>query len=245
MSGLIYEPNGAAKEYADLALNLYKGCYHGCLYCFGPTMLHTQRETFHSDPDLKENVIEKLEKELKNITKKNKFEKSPVLMSFISDVYQPVEEVNRVTRDSITLLNEYGFPVRILTKAGDLAQRDFDILSQNPENEFGVSLSLLNESDQRLWEPRAASPTQRMDNLKAAKDAGIKTWMSLEPIIHPDQAYDVINQTHEFVDFYGVGKLNYNSHQKTISWKEVKEKIKETLSNLGKEHVIHETLEKA
>jgi DNA repair photolyase len=244
MSGLIYEPKGDAKDYADLAFNLYKGCDHGCLYCFAPGQLRKQKETFHSDPDLKDNVIEKLEKELKNINKKNKFEKTPVLMSFISDVYQPIEEVNQVTRDSIMLLNEHGFPVRILTKAGELAQRDFDVLSQFPENEFGVSLTLSNEDDQQVWEPKAASPTQRIENLKEAKDKGIITWLSLEPIIYPDQAYDVIDQTHEFVDHYGIGKLNRHSHQKTIGWKEVITKINDKLDSLGKKKVNHKSSRK-
>jgi DNA repair photolyase len=240
--GVIYEPTGAAKEYADLALNLYTGCEHGCIYCYAPNATFKNREVFHNNVHLKDNIIERLEKDLKNITKKDKFEKKLVLMSFTCDPYQPVEETNGVTRDAIQLLNNNGFPTRILTKGGDISQRDFDLLSQFPGNEFGISLTLLNKEDQRKWEPKAAEPMQRIENLKAAKGMGIKTWLSLEPIIDVDQALEVIDQTHKFTDHYGVGKLNYNSHQKTINWASVREILTEKFEELEKDHTMHATL---
>jgi DNA repair photolyase len=240
--GVIYEPTGAAREYADLALNLYSGCEHGCIYCYAPNATFKNREVFHNKVHLKDNIIKRLEKDLKNITKKNKFEKKLVLMSFTCDPYQPAEETNGVTRDAIQLLNDHEFPTRILTKGGDLSQRDMDLLSQFPGNEFGVSLTLLDKDDQLKWEPKAAEPMQRIENLKVAKGMGIKTWLSLEPIIDIDQAIEVINETQEFTDHYGVGKLNYNSHQKTINWVSARERIIAKFEELEKDHTIHATL---
>jgi DNA repair photolyase len=98
---------------------------------------------------------------------------------------------------------------------------------------------------QKEWEPNAGTPNQRINNLKVAKRKGIKTWLSLEPIIDINQALKVIGQTYEFTDFYGVGKLNYNKHQKTINWKNAKEKIINELEKRDKQYLIHKSLEEA
>jgi DNA repair photolyase len=241
---VIYEPKGSAKEYADLALNLYIGCSHSCKYCFVPGVCKMNREDFNTLVAPKKDIIERLERDLRLIEKNNEFKKSPVLMSFTCDPYQPLEEELELTRTTIKLLNIYDYPVRILTKGGKLAQRDFDILSQS-NNEFGVTLTLLDTKMQQIWEPNAASPKQRIDNLRKAKQQGIKTWLSLEPIIDPDQALDIIDNTYEFTDFYGVGKLNYNKHQKTIDWKEVREKVEQKLNECGKKYMIHKSLKEA
>ncbi|MBT7192452.1 radical SAM protein [archaeon] len=240
---VIYEPKGSAKEYADLALNLYIGCNHGCKYCFVPGVCKITRENFNGTIKPKKDIITRLIRDLELIEKNDEFEKSQVLMSFTSDPYQPLEEELKLTRTSIKLLNSFDFPVRILTKGEDLAQRDFDLLSQVQENEFGITLVMLNEDLQKEWEPFAASPKQRIENLRRAKKRNIKTWLSLEPIIDLQEALDVIDNTHEFTDFYGVGKLNYNKHQKTINWKEVKEKVEKKLNHYGKKYMIHKSLE--
>lgn len=242
---VIYEPKGSAKEYADLALNLYIGCSHSCKYCFVPGVCKMNREDFNTLVAPKKDIIERLERDLRLIKKNNELPKVPVLMSFTSDPYQFLEEELKLTRKAIELLNLYNFPVRILTKGNKLTQRDFDVLSDFKENEFGITLVMLNEDLQKEWEPFAASPKQRIENLRRAKAEGIKTWLSLEPIIDLQEALDVIDNTHEFTDFYGVGKLNYNKHQKTINWKEVREKVEEKLNVYDKKYLVHKSLEEA
>jgi DNA repair photolyase len=163
-------------------------------------------------------------------------------MSFTCDPYQPLEKELELTRQAIINLNSNSFPVKILTKANDLAQRDFDCLKMCNENEFGITLSMINEDIQKEWEPFAGSPKQRIENLEKAKEAGIKTWISLEPILDVEEAIRVIDRTHEFTDFYGIGKINYNKHQKTIDWSKAKEKIRKKLERLKKKYVIHQSL---
>ena len=240
---LVYQPTGAAAEYASLACNIYKGCAHSCKYCYVPISTCTKREVFENDIGTKKDPIKSLRRDLKLIEKNGELTKNPVLMSFTCDPYQPLEEKLELTRKVIQLLNVYNYPFQILTKGNKLAQRDFDVLSDFKENEFGITLVMLNEDLQKEWEPFAASPNQRIENLKRAKKQGIKTWLSLEPIIDLQEALDVIDNTYEFTDFYGVGKLNYNKHQKTIDWKEVKEKVKEKLNHYGKKYMIHKSLE--
>ena len=242
---VVYKPQGAALEYSDLALNLYKGCSHACTYCYAPIATCVKRENFTNAVEPKGAIIERLRRDLRLIEKNNEFTKSPVLMSFTCDPYQPLEEDLQLTRTAIQLLNLYEYPVKILTKGGDLAQRDFDLLSQFQGNEFGVTLTLLDPKIQQVWEPNAASPKQRIENLKEAKKRNIKTWLSLEPIIDLEQALDVIDETYEFTDFYGVGKLNYNKHQKTIDWKDVNEKVTNKLTQLKKDFKNHKSLDAA
>ena len=240
---MIYQPNGNAREYSDLACNIYKGCHHACRYCYVPASTFSKKEEFQNDITPKENFLEKLRRDINLIIKNKEFPISPVLLSFISDPYQPIEEELGLTRKTIQMLDVFNYPIKILTKGGELAQRDFDVLSQNPQNQFGVTLVLLNEDDLKYWEPNAASAEQRIENLKEAKKKGIKTWLSLEPIIDPKQALDVIDETNEFVDFYGVGKFNRYKLDEKINWREVKEEIKEKLTSLNKEFMIHKNME--
>jgi len=240
---VIYEPKGSAKEYANLALNLYKGCYHGCKYCYVPGVCKMTRENFSACVEPKKLIIERLVKDLQIIVEKKEFKRQHVLMSFTCDPYQPLERELELTRKAINLLNLFAFPIKILTKADKLPQRDFDILSQQKKNQFGITLSMMDTKLQKEWEPNAGTPKQRIDNLRKAKEKGINTWLSLEPIINVDQAIKVIEQTYEFTDFYGVGKLNYNKHQKTIDWKEAREKIIDNLETREKKYLIHKSLE--
>jgi DNA repair photolyase len=239
---VIYKPKGSAKEYADLALNLYKGCYHGCKYCYVPGVCKMTRENFSTCVEPKKNIIERLSKDLRLIVEKKEFKRQHILMSFTCDPYQPLDRELELTRKAIIILNASNFPIKILTKADKLPQRDFDILSQHKENQFGITLSMTDNNIQKEWEPNAGTPKQRVNNLKKAKEKGINTWLSLEPIIDIDQALKVIDLTYEFTDFYGVGKLNYNKHQREINWKAAKEKIIEKLEKRDKKYLIHKSL---
>jgi len=242
---VIYEPKASAKEYSDLALNLYKGCYHGCKYCYVPGVCKMTRENFSNFIEPKKNIIERLLKDLRLIVDNNEFKKQPVLMSFTCDTYQPLDQELELTRKAIHILNTFAFPIKILTKANELPQRDFDILSAQKESQFGVTLSMVDEDVQKEWEPNAGTPKQRIRNLKVAKEKGINTWLSLEPIIDIDQALQVIDQTYEFTDFYGVGKLNYNKHQKSIDWKDARERIVDRFEKERKKYMLHNSLMEA
>jgi DNA repair photolyase len=130
-----------------------------------------------------------------------------VQLCFATDPYIPLDGELKLTRAVIEVLRECSIPFQILTKGGDLACRDFDLYG--PHDLFGVTLTVptADEMAEEL-EPFAASPQQRMDNLKAAHAKGIKTWVSLEPVIWPDDSLKIIEQTADFVNLYKIGKLN-------------------------------------
>lgn len=200
---VIYEPSGAAAEYCRRALNLFDGCVHGCKYCYVPLVRYTDRPTFHATarPRLSLEDIEASARATRGDTR-------PILLCFSCDPYQNTGLVNAsIMRATIQLLHKYGHPVAVLTKAGGLAQRDFGLY--RPGDSFGVSLTHLDKEKSRQWEPGAADPEIRIGNLIEAKMAGIDTWVSLEPVIDPQESLAIITATAGFVDHYKTGPLNY------------------------------------
>ena len=236
----IYQPRGKAYEYSPLALNLYKGCAHACAYCFAPSATFTDREQFSAAAYIRPRpgIIAELEKD----AKKYAGDPREVLLSFTSDAYQPCEERHGITRQALEILKANNLRPTILTKAGKLAQRDFDILATIPGAAFAVTLTTDNEAESKEWEPGAALPAERIENLRAAHAAGIKTWVSFEPVINPAAVLRIIEQTHGFVGLYKVGKLNYHQHSKSINWVSFRENATALLDKIGKPYIVKKDL---
>ncbi len=237
MKSAIYETTGKAKEYCELALNLYDGCEHGCEYCWAPDVLHRARQEFHAGA--------KPRLTLEEVTQSAKMfqgRKRPVLLSFTSDVYQPIEELWSFTRSAIVILKEHKLNFTILTKGGKLAQRDFDLYG--PGDSFGVTLTCLSDADSRKWEPGAAMPSERINNLSRAENLGIPTWVSLEPVLNPAVSLALIEATCDFVDHYKLGRLNYHPLGESLDWKDYLEKATDLLTRKGKGFYIKDDLSK-
>jgi DNA repair photolyase len=148
------------------------------------------------------------------------------------------------TRRVLELFKKYYTPFSILSKAGTKATRDFDLYYEG--SRFGQSLTFDNEADSMQWEPGAALPADRMDALRQAHDRGIKTWVALEPVIVPAQSIRLIEQTHEFVDFYLLGKLNHHPEiESKIDWAEFLGEAKALLNSLQVDFDAKWQLEKA
>ncbi len=210
---VIYQPRGRAREYAPLAVNLYRGCGHGCIYCYAPEVTFIDRQGFIKATP-RQGIIEKLKRDARQAAWDGV--KGKVLLCFTCDPYQPIDEIYQLTRRAITILHGMGFNITILTKAGKRAERDFDLL--RPDDEFATTLTLLDEQKSRQWEPGAAPPEERIESLRNARELGIKTWVSLEPVIEPAETIEIIRQTHSFVDLFKVGLLNYHPRGKEIDW---------------------------
>lgn len=232
---LIYKPSGRAGEYSEYALNFYKGCSHGCKYCYVPLIVKRNRQEFYKNVGLKKDLFKKLKKELE---KKNDFE-SNVLLSFTSDVYQPCEEKNYYTRKVIEMLNEYDIDFTVLTK-NKLASRDFDLYKEN--DEFAMTLTYIDSEASKRIEPFASLPSERIETLKKAKSKGIKTWASLEPVIWPEQTLKLIEMTHLFVDKYKIGTINYSKQKEKIDWYDFSLRLKLLLEKYGTKYYIKEDL---
>ncbi len=227
----IYQPKGRAREYAEWAVNLYLSCTHGCTYCYAPKVMHKRPEEFHAECVERSNILDKLRHDAKLLQGLT----SPVLLCFSCDAYQPGEHA---TRAALSILREFDIPFTVLTK-GYMAWRDFDLYG--PNDSFGVTLTVDYPASLE-WEPRATFPHQRADNLEIAHRLGIRTWVSLEPVIDPEQSLAFIDHTFAMVDHYKVGKLNYHPLAKTIDWPKFREAVIAKLEHYGKDYYIKQDL---
>ena len=233
----IYEPRGKAREYAPLACNLYSGCVHGCLYCYVPQVVHRKREEFHAEATPRPGILEALNKDAERYAGTE----LPVLLSFTADPYPPIEEKLEITRDAIEILRARNIPVHILTKAGMRASRDFPLL-KGPGCAFGTTLVFSTDTCRQRWEPNAATVGNRIEAIHLAHALGISTFVSIEPIIRPQQAINLIETLSGMVDEWRIGKLNYHSHAQTVDWAEWTPRIYEALLASGRRFLVKESL---
>ena len=239
MAKIIYEPNGKAAEYSPLAANLYRGCSHGCIYCYAPAVTRRTKEEFHNEPSIRNNVMKQFEKDCIELAG----DERPVLLSFTTDCYQQLDETERLTRRAIQLLHANDLKVTILTKGGERSERDFDLLAAKPEvSSYGATLTFGMDAGSLQYEPNAAPTSERIAALKKARDMGIHTWVSLEPVWTPANTRVLIQRTHEFVDLFKVGKINYHPQQKEVDWKKFTVEIVELLESLGANYYIKDDL---
>lgn len=242
---VIYEPRGKAGEYSPLAANLYKGCSHGCAYCYVPTIppykfSKSARQDFYSAPAPRSNILKELEKDAQKFAG----DKRRILMSFTSDAYQPCERNHEITAQALRIMAKHGLKPQILTKAGEWAVwRDANILKKSGCI-WAATLTFDEEKPALEWEPGAALPEDRFAALELAPSLGIETWASLEPVLDPDAAIRIIQKTHKFVDLYKIGKLNYHPKEKEIDWHKFLVSVEAELNRLGKARYIKKDLEK-
>ena len=202
---VIYRPAGAALEYSPLACNLYRGCGHGCLYCYAPSCLRIGVREFRESPTPRPGVLDQLRREAVRLPSGA----GPVLLCFTCDPYQPIEADHHLTRQAIEILGAANAPVRLLTKNPALALRDLDAMVRY-RVEFGVSLVWTDDARRRAWEPASGTVAERLSSLAQARAAGLKTWVSMEPVIEPAEALAVIGSIAGSVEIIKVGKLNHN-----------------------------------
>ncbi len=169
----------------DRSINPYRGCEHGCVYCFArPTHAWLGLSPgldFESRIFAKFGAAERLEAE---ITKPS-YKARQIALGVNTDCYQPVERKLKITRAILEVLNRNDHPVTIVTKS-QLITRDLDILSQMAAKNLlsvYVSITTLNRQLARRMEPRAATPHKRLEALEALSAAGIDTGVLVAPII--------------------------------------------------------------
>lgn len=235
---VIYTPRGMALEYAPLACNLYRGCQHGCTYCYAPNCLYMPRDRFHSSAEPRPGVIAALRKE----APKYRGTDQRLLLCFTCDPYQPAEEEHGITRQALEVLVEHDIPLQVLTKGGLRATRDFDLL-QAGDGWFATSLVFLDDADRAYWEPGAASVQSRIAAIEQAHDLGLHTWVSVEPVVDPRQALELIRELTPVVDGFKVGRLNHHPLATQIDWRAFTVDLVDVLEATGREYLIKDSLQ--
>jgi DNA repair photolyase len=169
----------------DRSINAYRGCEHGCIYCFArPTHAYHDLSPgldFETRLFAKPNAAELLRETLA----RPKYRPRPIAMGTNTDPYQPIESRYRITRSLLEVCLETGHPVTITTKS-DRVLRDLDLLSDLARRRLvavAVSVTTLDPRLSRLLEPRAAAPAKRLAALGSLVAAGVPAHCSLAPVI--------------------------------------------------------------
>ena len=111
--------------------------------------------------------------------------------------------------------------------------------------ELGITLCFSDDSTRKIWEPHASSVDDRLGILKTAHKAGVFTWVSLEPVIEPDQALEVIKNAHLYVNFWKIGKLNHMKEiESGVDWQKFLRDVEALLSKTGASYYIKDDLRK-
>ncbi len=188
---------------ADYCVNAYVGCAHACVYCYATFMKkytgHT--EAWGSFVDVKANAAELLRKQMKKAVRGH------VMVSSVTDAYQPLEVKYRLTRQCLEILLEYQFPVGILTKS-PLVLRDLDIIKRFYEIEVGITISTDDEKMRKIFEPGAPPIEARISTLRKLKEQGVRTYVFVGPMLpmNPEVLSEKIGK---YADSILISRMNY------------------------------------
>jgi len=185
------------KHLGDWGVNVYNGCEHACKFCYAPVQPGVRAQPFwagktQEDWGLhfgeREGLVGALKKQLITFTPARAVQTSwgqgRILVSFLCDPYQPMEERLGVTRKVLELLLAAGHQVRIQTRAATLVRRDFDLLSKYKNQvRLGTSLPHFDDDLARVLEPRAAAPSARFEMLSEAAALGIPVYVAVAPFL--------------------------------------------------------------
>ncbi len=169
----------------DRSINPYRGCEHGCFYCFArPTHAYMGLSAgldFESKLFAKQGVAAALERELAA----PKYAPAPIALGTNTDPYQPIERQYRITRSVLETLRRARHPASIVTKS-NLVLRDLDILSDMARDglvKVFLSVTTLDRALARKMEPRAPTPEKRIEAIARLNDAGVPAGVMIAPVI--------------------------------------------------------------
>jgi DNA repair photolyase len=203
-------------------LDPYIGCEHHCYYCYALNRAETdwmEEILMHRD------FVRQLRHELSGL------EPQAIYMGWNTDPYQPAERGHRQTRQALELLAHRGFSVCILTKS-DLITRDIDLLATMPDPSAGVSIAFQDEDVRRLFEANAPPNKRRVAALKALKDAGIRTYTLICPVMpFLTDVEALIEMVAPFADRIWIYPLSMEAEEDR-NWRYVKEILDRHLPEL-------------
>lgn len=169
----------------DRSINPYRGCEHGCIYCFArPTHAYLGLSPgldFETRLIARPEAAKVLEKELSA----RRYKIAPIAIGTNTDPYQPIEKTHKIMRECLEVLRRFRHPVAIVTK-GSLIERDIDILRDMAADglvRVGVSVTTLDAKLSRLMEPRVPAPARRLQIIERLANAGIPVRVMASPMI--------------------------------------------------------------
>lgn len=212
------------------SINPYVGCLHGCIYCYARFIgrFTGHKEKWGEYLDIKINGASVLEKDLRRTKLKDK---DVVLLSSVTDAYQPIERKYKLTRSILRVLLNHQAPISILTKS-DLILRDLDLLTKFDKCEVGVTIITLNENASKLFETRASSSHKRLHALKVLHESGIRTYAFFGPILpYFTDLKELFASVYGIADTVMAESLNI----KCGNWKDIQKSLQENFPFVLKE----------
>lgn len=169
----------------DLSINPYRGCEHGCVYCFArPTHSYL---SMSPGLDFETRIVAKINaaERLREAFAARSY--TPLLLNIGSatDAYQPVERTLRITRSVIEVMSACAHPFSLVSKSSGI-ERDLDLIAPMAAEGLAavyISITSLDSALSRIMEPRAASPQRRLETIRALADAGVPVGVSVSPVI--------------------------------------------------------------
>jgi len=165
-------------------------------------------ETWGSFVDVKINAPEVLQRQMKNAPRGN------VMISSVTDPYQPIEKQFKITRRCLEVLLAYQFPVSILTKSS-LVLRDLDLVKKFKEIEVGITITTDDDKIRQIFEPNAPSIETRIHALKELSENGIKTYAFIGPLL-PLNPETLAEKIRPFIQSVLIDRMNYASKTRKI-----------------------------
>ncbi len=194
----------------ERSLNAYRGCEHGCVYCFArPTHAYLDLSPgldFETQIFFKSNVADLLRQEFSN----SRYEVKTISLGNITDVYQPVEKRLGITRQILEIMLEYQHPVSLVTKSS-LIERDIDLYTQLARQNLvhvAITITTLNNKLARNLEPRAATPSRRLKSIQTLSQARVPVSVLVAPIIPVLTDYELENILEQSKE-YGAQGANF------------------------------------
>ena len=201
--------NSSKLPASKYSINPYIGCQHGCVYCYARFM---KRYTQHKSEwgqfvDIKINSPSILSKQLASSSKSYQ---GTIFFSSVTDAYQPLEQKYRITQELLRILLLYQLEISILTKSNGII-RDVNLLSQFKSCSIGVSITSLDETFRKWFEPHASPIKKRIDTLRVLHENGIETYVFIGPIFPLfTDIPQIIEKIKDYTDFVMAESLNYS-----------------------------------
>lgn len=241
---VIYRPAGNAGEYAPLATNPFKGCGHSCKYCYVPLATHIDRKLFNAGAVYRGPEYERrLDRDINRHRHLSGTPAEQIFITFSSDPFHPHGQLIETTGVVMEKLRFGGLAYCTLSKGGTRAI-PFLPAYRRDRDAYAATLTSLHDDFSRKWEPDAALPADRITALKAFHEAGIFTWVSIEPTLDAEESLMIIKATRGFVDLFKIGKANYLKEiTRTTDWRDYTLRVVDLCQRYGIRHYIKKDLQ--
>lgn len=222
----IISKNQSADIFFDQSVNPYRGCEHGCIYCYArPQHSYlglSPGQDFESILYAKVNAAEKLSDALSE----RHYVCSPINVGAVTDPYQPIEKTWRISRAVLEVLDGCRHPYTVITKSA-LVERDIDLIARAAHDSLAAVFVTVTSLDAELtsrWEPRAAAPWRRIETIRRLAEAGIPVGVMVAPIVpflndtDVERILDAAAQAGARSAHYTVLRLPHELKQVFVDW---------------------------